>query len=70
VKLHADIAHPINAACRAQIERRALEAYYMELGRSRLPGYVPPNLDGEDFDLYDHDPMYAAAFAAAHVEIG
>lgn len=56
LKLHADIAHPINAACREEIERRVLEAYDRELERSRQPGYVPPSLDGEDFDLYDERP--------------
>lgn len=53
VKLHADIAHPINADCRQSIERRVLEAFDREVERSRQPGYVPPSLDGEDFDLYD-----------------
>ena len=56
LKLHADIAHPINAACREEIERRVLEAFDRELERSRQPGYVPPSLDGEDFELYDDRP--------------
>jgi stage V sporulation protein G len=60
LKLHADIAHPINAACREEIERRVLEAYDRELERSRQPGYVPPSLDGEDFELYDERPARAA----------
>ena len=51
-KLHADIAHPINAACRLELERRVLMAYLEELERSKQPGYVAPNLDGDysDFD--------------------
>ncbi|HEY8747475.1 MAG TPA: septation protein SpoVG family protein [Tepidisphaeraceae bacterium] len=53
LKLHADIAHPINAECRRQIERTVLAAYTRELDRSKMPGYVPPTLDGEDFDIYD-----------------
>jgi stage V sporulation protein G len=56
LKLHADIAHPINAECRQDIERRVLDAYDRELERSRQPGYVPPSLDGEDFELYDERP--------------
>ena len=58
LKLHADIAHPINAECRQDIERRVLEAYDRELERSRQPGYVAPSLDldHEDFDLYDDRP--------------
>jgi stage V sporulation protein G len=50
VKLHADIAHPINAGCRQTIEREVVRAYFDELERSKQPGYVPPNLDGEDLD--------------------
>ena len=55
-KLHADIAHPINAACRLELERRVLMAYLEELERSKLPGYIAPNLDGDysDFDEADH----------------
>jgi stage V sporulation protein G len=53
IKLHADIAHPIHAECRRDIERRVTEAYFDELERSKQPGYVAPNLDGEDMELYD-----------------
>jgi stage V sporulation protein G len=56
LKLHADIAHPINASCREQIEKSVLKAYFAELERSKQPGYVPPILDGEDFDIYDDFP--------------
>ena len=63
LKLHADIAHPINATCRDEIERRVLTAYDHELERSRQPGYVPPSLDGEDFELYDDRPARPAAGA-------
>ena len=41
VKLHADIAHPINSACREEVQRRVLEAYEAELERSAQPGYMP-----------------------------
>lgn len=53
LKLHADIAHPIHASCRHEIEQQVVEAYHEELERSKQPGYVPPNLDGEDLDFYD-----------------
>ena len=53
LKLHADIAHPINADWRQQLEQEVMEAYQHELERSKLPGYVPPNLDVEDMDFYD-----------------
>ncbi|MDZ4687356.1 MAG: SpoVG family protein [Planctomycetaceae bacterium] len=39
-KLYADIAHPINSDCRDLIQRKVLEAFAIELDRSRLPGYV------------------------------
>ena len=57
LKLHADIAHPINARTRQDIERRVFGAYHQELERSRQPGYVAPNLDGEDFEFYDLPPV-------------
>ena len=39
-RLYADIAHPINAACRELIERRIVQEYESELVRVRQPGYV------------------------------
>ena len=56
LKLHADVAHPINARCRHELEWRVVEAYWREVERSKMPGYVPPSLDHEDFDLYDARP--------------
>ena len=56
VKLHADIAHPINSACREVIQNAVLKAYHAERERSKQPGYVAPSLDHEDFDLYDDRP--------------
>jgi stage V sporulation protein G len=53
LKLHADIAHPINAECRQEIHRRVIAAYLDEMERSKMPGYVAPNLDGEDLDIFD-----------------
>ena len=53
LKLHADIAHPINADCRHDIERQVIDAFYAELERSQEPGYIAPNLDGEDIEFYD-----------------
>lgn len=57
LKLHADIAHPINARCRDEIEKAVFDAYFAELERSKQPGYVAPSLDGEDFELYDDPPV-------------
>ncbi len=39
-KLYADIAHPINSACRELIQDRVLTAYEEEVTRSKEPGYV------------------------------
>lgn len=38
-KLYADIAHPINSACRDLIQQRVLEAYEQELVLAKKPGY-------------------------------
>ena len=39
-KLHADIAHPINSACRESIQGSILQAFQQERDRSKQPGYV------------------------------
>ncbi|MGA0061308.1 MAG: septation protein SpoVG family protein [Planctomycetota bacterium] len=55
VRLHADLAHPINSGCRIELHRAVLHAYDEELERSKQEGYVPPSfddLDGGD-DLFD-----------------
>lgn len=50
-KLHADIAHPINSACREKVQLAILAAYQDELARSKLPGYKPSYDDFDsDFD--------------------
>jgi len=53
LKLHADIAHPINAECRQAIEKEVVGAFHEEVEKSKQPGYVPPSLDGEDLDFYE-----------------
>ena len=62
-KLHADIAHPINSACREKIQAAVLASYADELERSKLPGYVSryDDLDG-DYDV----PAEGAAPTHAH----
>jgi stage V sporulation protein G len=39
-KLHADIAHPINSACREVIQGAVIRSYQEERERSKQPGYV------------------------------
>ena len=59
LKLHADIAHPISADCRQMIEHDVFAAYQREIERSRQPGYVAPNLNGEDVELHHERPASA-----------
>jgi stage V sporulation protein G len=40
LRLYADIAHPINAACRDLIQKRVVAEYEAEVVRAREPGYV------------------------------
>ena len=47
-KLHADIAHPINSACREKIQSAVLASYAEELERSKMPGYVSRYDDYDD----------------------
>lgn len=51
-KLHADIAHPINAQARADIQNRVFEAYRSEMEKSKQPGYSPTNIENLDADLH------------------
>lgn len=51
VRVHADIAHPINAPAREAIEHRILESFHQELERSKQPGYKPVEIfEGDDYD--------------------
>lgn len=54
-KLHADIAHPINSACREVIQSAVLKAYHDERERSKQPGYV---CRYDDYDGGDYDDSY------------
>jgi stage V sporulation protein G len=58
-KLYADIAHPINSACREQIQAEVVRAYERELVLAQQPGYVCTYDDyGEerfaDLDEYEY----------------
>ena len=46
-KLYADIAHPINPACREMIQARVIDAFEREKLQSQQPGYVSTY---DDFD--------------------
>ena len=66
VKLHADIAHPINSACREVIQTAVLKAYHAERERSKQPGYV---CTYDDFDS-DYDSTTAASYTQIVSEMG
>ena len=66
VKLHADIAHPINSACREVIQTAVLKAYNAERERSKQPGYV---CTYDDFDS-DYDSTTAASYTQIVSEMG
>lgn len=48
-KLHADIAHPINSACREKVQAAIIASYREEVEKSKLPGYR------STYDDYDSD---------------
>ena len=50
-KLYADIAHPINSACREMIQNRVIAEYRGELDRAQQPGYVSKYDDDYDDDV-------------------
>jgi len=51
MKLHADIAHPINAECRQKIQEQVILAFKEEMEKSKQPGYEPIDLDEADDDV-------------------
>ena len=53
-KLHADIAHPINSACREVIQGAVLRSYQEEKERAKQPGYVCTYDDFDGGDYEDH----------------
>jgi stage V sporulation protein G len=67
-KLHADIAHPINSACREKIQGAVLASYADELERSKLPGYVSryDDIDGGEFDVNPYETPLPGGAAHMH----
>lgn len=51
MKLHADIAHPINSDCRRRIQENVISAFKKELEKSKQPGYKPVVMDEPDDDV-------------------
>jgi stage V sporulation protein G len=51
MKLHADIAHPINADCRHRIQNAVITAFKEEMEKSKQPGYKPVELEEPDDEV-------------------
>jgi stage V sporulation protein G len=49
-KLHADIAHPITAKCRHNIQQRVLQAFKNELAKPQGPDCDPPDMQTREDD--------------------
>jgi stage V sporulation protein G len=58
-KLYADIAHPVNAACREKIQNRIVEELKRELELASQPGYRSRYDDDydDDFDVADYSDL-------------
>jgi stage V sporulation protein G len=66
-KLYADVAHPINSACREMIQENVIHEYYEELERAKQPGYVSRY---DDFDYeFDDVPMRGSRIDEPHEDI-
>jgi len=61
-KLYADIAHPINSACREMIQSRIITAFHEEREKAKLPGYV------SNYDDFDHEDYIAEAYDPGQVQ--
>lgn len=56
VRLHADLAHPINAECRLALHNAIVAAYTEEVELSKQAGYKPKSFDDFDGDdFFDDD---------------
>jgi len=52
MKLHADIAHPINAECRKMIQEKIVASFEEEMEKSKAPDYKPLELDIDDYEVH------------------
>ncbi len=64
-KLYADIAHPINSACREMIQECVVREYEEEIERAKQPDYVSRY---DDFDMDYGDFRRAPSSAPIHHE--
>ncbi len=72
-KLYADIAHPVNSACREMIQQRVIAEYQTELERAQQPDYVSRYDDMYEPDdvviEVDESPVPSAKRAATRSQI-
>ena len=66
-KLYADIAHPINSACRETIQNRVIEEFQLEQERAKQPDYVS-RYDDFDVDIDSAPPPRKAADRPGQVQ--
>lgn len=66
VKLHADVAHPINAAGREQIQREVIEAYEKEADAAGQPGYEERQVEFDDLGESGYDDFIAEIKDSVH----
>ncbi len=52
MKLHADIAHPINAECRKLIQDKIIASFEEEVEKAKSPDYKPSDLDIDDYEVH------------------
>ena len=60
LKLYADIAHPINCACREMIQDRVIREFREEIVRAKQPGYV------SRYEDFDHEDVVSPTHASPH----
>ncbi|MHC4425018.1 MAG: SpoVG family protein [Planctomycetota bacterium] len=51
MKLHADIAHPINTECRKRIQEGVISAFKKEMKKSKQPDYEPVEIEESEDDI-------------------
>ncbi len=57
-KLHADLAHPVNSACRIELHRAVINAFSDEVDKSQVDGYQPAPDEELRVDLVLVTPGY------------
>lgn len=69
-KLYADVAHPINQACRDLIQQHVVAEYLLELDRAKAPGYVSRYDDSYDAgELGDYHHLKGPAEDSASEQV-